>query len=156
MAVPRPEVPLFSRTVPAKRTGTDPWLLWLGAAVILVALCIGAFLTRDRWMPRPPLELRSYDSGGLLTVEWNRSAVRGIEEASLLFTDGTDTKTIVVNGAQLHSGSLQYSRKSGHVSVIFRAGSIQETTTYNDKPLEAAPVAAQPVQTPAQTQTAKP
>jgi proteasome lid subunit RPN8/RPN11 len=153
----RPDVPLFSRTVPVKRAGLYPWMLWVGAAVILLALCIAAFLTRNRWMPRPPLELRSYDSAGLLTVEWNRSAVRGIEDGSLLFTDGTDTKTIVVNGAQLHSGSLQYSRKSGHVAVIFRAGSIQETTTYNDKPLKAAPVATQPVKTPPpQTQTTKP
>jgi proteasome lid subunit RPN8/RPN11 len=153
----RPEAPLFSRTVPVKRDRLDPWMLWVGSAVILIALCIGAFLTRDRWMPRPPLELRSYDSGGLLTVEWNRRAVRGIEDASLLFTDGADTRTVVVNGAQLHSGSLQYSRKTGHVAVIFRAGSLQETTTYNDKPLEAAPVVGQPVKTPpAQTQTVKP
>jgi hypothetical protein len=163
----RPEVPLFSRTVPVKRAGLNPWMLWTAAAVILIALCIAAVLTRDRWMPRPPLELRSYDSGGLLTVEWNRRAVRGIEDASLLFTDGADTRTIVVNGAQLHSGSLQYSRKTGHVAVIFRAGSLQEAPTYNDKPLEAAPVVMQPAKTPpaqtppaqtppAQTQTVKP
>jgi hypothetical protein len=157
VAARRPDVPLFSRTVPGKRAGLNPWMVWVGAAVILVALGTGAFLTRDRWMPRPPLELRSYDSAGLLTVEWNRRAVRGIEDGSLLFTDGTDTKTIVVKGAQLHSGSLQYPRKSGRVSVVFRAGSIQETTTYNDKPLAAAPAAIQPVQTPpARTQTTKP
>jgi hypothetical protein len=135
----RPDAPLFVRTVPVKRARTNSWMLWAGVSVIVLAFCIGAFLTRDRWMPRPPLELRSYDSGGLLTVEWNRSAVRGIEDGSLLFTDGADTNTIVLNGAKLHSGSFQYARKSGRVAVLFRAESIQETTTYNEKPFTVAP-----------------
>ena len=142
----RRDVNLFARTVPVKRTRPNLWTLWVAAALILVALCLGAFLTRDRWMPRQ-LELRSYDSGGLLTVEWNRSAVRAFENGSLLFTDGTDTKTVALNGPQLHSGSFRYARKSGRVAVIFRAGSIQETTTYNDKPFAAAPVAATQPQT---------
>jgi proteasome lid subunit RPN8/RPN11 len=142
----RQDAPLFVRTVPVKRARPNSWMLWAGVPAMIVAFCVAAFLTQDRWMPRPPLELRSYDSGGLLTVEWNRSAVRGIEDGSLLFTDGTDTNTIVLNGAKLHSGSFQYARKSGRVAVLFRAESIQETITYNDKPFTAAP--AQPTPAP--------
>ena len=140
VAARRPDVPLFSPTLPVKRAALSPWMLWGVSAAIFVALCIAAFLTRDRWMPRQPLELRSFDSGGILTVEWNRSAVRDVEGGSLLFTDGTETKTFLLNGAQVHSGWFQYPRKSAHVAVIFRAGSMQETTTYNDKPLGRRPL----------------
>ena len=128
-----PERPLFQTTtaVPAAREFPLKWAL---AAVLLVILSAAAFATRDYWIPGRDLGLRSSDAHGHLIIEWNRKAVRGIPRASLTVNDGSDTKTLTVEGSILHSGSLDYERKTDKVTVRMRAGAADETTTFNSAP----------------------
>lgn len=145
-AMARPEIPLFAPVAPLRRAWFEgAWPKWAGAAVLLVIVFAAAILSRDLWMPRPKVDLRSYDSDGRLIIEWNRSAVRDIDSGSLLVNDGDESRTIVLSGAELHSGTFRYDRKTGRVSVILRAGPVQDRTTFKELPA-TLPVPSQPGQ----------
>ena len=128
------ERPLFASWAAPDDKKPARSLRWVVAAIVVAALSAVAFATSNYWIPGRSLDLRSSDSNGHLIIEWNRKAVRGIPRALLTVKDGPDNRTLTVEGSILHSGSLDYERKTGKVTVRMRAGSADETTTFNSNP----------------------
>jgi proteasome lid subunit RPN8/RPN11 len=124
-ARPEPPAPAFLTPEPA------PPRRWVGwAAVGLgVALGVAAFETRDAWLPRAQAlfqaapadspSLNAVDRNGQLQFQWNpaATAVRAATAGSLLIVDGTIPVTVPLDAAHLQSGSLTYTRRSGHVDA---------------------------------------
>jgi len=126
---PNPSQPLFA--VPPWRRPAGP-LQWSIAAVLCLFAVLGA--SRNLWWPQPKLELRSFDSGDALTIEWNTSAVKGLGGGSLEIRDGEESRTYPLNASQLQAGTVNYLRKTGRVSALLRAGRIEEAVTFSGPP----------------------
>src|SRR5207248_3265989 len=108
-------------------------LPWVIAAAALVMASGAGFVTRDMWMPRPPLELTSREVDGKLEIRWNPAAVRDAGQASVLINDGDNSQTLEINldSSQLGSGVLPYYPKSQHVKGTFLGGRQPAVTREN-------------------------
>jgi hypothetical protein len=134
--VPEPAAP-----APAPKRRRLPWRT-LGGAALAAGLLIAGFLTRDRWMPRPPLELRTAESNGHFFVEWNRAAVHGIDRGVLTVTDGTALKRIPLSAAQLQQGVIEYHRQTEQVAAVLDAGNARASAKFAPPPVIPDPVPA--------------
>jgi hypothetical protein len=122
--------PPFAAFAPPPRPSPLRRVAWVLAAAALVTAAGAGFVTRNDWMPRPPLRLTASDSGGQLTIRWNADSLPGIDHASLLLDDGGQPQSIQLDGAQLRSGRYQFERKSSHVTATLKAGAAQALTTF--------------------------
>jgi hypothetical protein len=140
MTAPEPPRPALNTaqplsTAPPARSGGP--LQWSIAAVLCLLAVWGALASRDSWWPQSKLELRSFDSGDALTIEWNSSAVRGIDSGSLEIRDGEQFQTYPLDASQLRAGTISYLRKTGKVRVLLRAGPIAESVNFTGPPPSA-------------------
>jgi hypothetical protein len=127
----------FPTARPAARTRTK-WL-WLATSVVLALLGIG-MLTGIFHDPRashgsPTLNLRAYDHGGQVRIEWDRSAapILSARKASLFVADGDEALETEVSPELLHHGSMVYQRKTSNVEIRLwvsgaESGPVQEWT----------------------------
>ena len=127
-----PAQPLFAAPPSAPPALSVP--RWAVAAALCLFAAWGVFASRDRWLPQPKLELRSFDSGNALTIEWNTKAVKGTGGGSLEIRDGVESRTYLLNEAQLRAGTMSYPRKTGKVSARLRAGRIEDSATFTGPP----------------------
>ncbi len=120
--------------------------LALQIAASLMAVVLGAFLTRDYWMPKPPLTLNSTEFNGTLLIRWNPDALRGIDHASMFVNDGGQPtpSLIPLDRFQLNSGLLSYTPKSQRVTAKLDAGETSAITAWF-APVTPAPVTPAPV-----------
>jgi hypothetical protein len=126
----------------------------VAAPLLVVGILIAMFSTREQWLPRPPLDLRTAETNGNFAVEWNRAAVRGVDRALLTVNDGGATKKIQLDTSQLQAGAIPYSRQTPEVTATLDAGGIHASAKFvaPPPPLAAAPtVGLQPVPTASQT-----
>ncbi len=93
----------------------------LGSAV-LVLLTVAGYVVKDAWIPRPPLKLDITESKGEISVQWNKEAVAGVEQASLILNDSGQLESVLLSSKQLASGSYTYKHKSNRVTAIIRSG----------------------------------
>ena len=108
-----------------------PWLAITGV-LIGTAAGVGTFQTREIWLPvvtgwfHPPgpiaqasVGLRTLDRDGQLQILWDPSAtdVRSGRDGILLITDGTQSRVIPLDAADLRAGLITYARQSGQVDV---------------------------------------
>jgi hypothetical protein len=107
----------YSDTAPRQRRR----FRWIAGIVILLAGVL-AFLTQNLWLPRPPLKLAVSEAGGVLTIRWNASAVRGIHSASLFVNDGGKLRTLPLDGFVLKRGFLAYEPSTVRVTATLAAG----------------------------------
>jgi len=122
----------------------------LGAAAALLTLVGAAYVTRNDWLPRPPLALTSTEENGSLLVRWNPDALRGVEHASLLFNDGGQQTPAVVplDRSQLVAGLYVYMPKSLRVTAKLDAGETTGITAwFAEQPKPAPPAAPAPSDT---------
>jgi hypothetical protein len=112
---------------------------WLKIAIVPVALGIGVlagiFHNSKNSPGHPVLNLRAYDHGGQVRIEWDRSAAPIVSggKASLFITDGDQALVTEVSPELLHDGSIVYQRKASNVVIrlsVTGAGSspVQEWT----------------------------
>jgi hypothetical protein len=134
--LPEPYTPPAFATAPAKRS--LPWRT-LAAAVLLAAALATAFATRDHWLPRPPLDLRTAETNGRFAVEWNRAAVRGIDNGLLTLTDGPTQLQIPLSASQLQAGILNYPRHSPQITAVLVAGGATASSKFTAPPIEVVP-----------------
>ncbi|HKD04927.1 MAG TPA: hypothetical protein VKB79_03400 [Bryobacteraceae bacterium] len=127
----RPE-PLFAVPPPRRRVSRLP--RWAAVAALCSLSALGVFASRGLWWPKPKLELRSFDSGDALTIEWNSSAVRGMDNGYLEIQDGGESQIYLLSASQLRAGTVSYPRRTGKVSAILRAGDIEEAVTFTGPP----------------------
>jgi proteasome lid subunit RPN8/RPN11 len=130
---PRPGlfgVPGLEPPRPSRRRGNT--LMIVGAAAAVIATLGAAFMTRDAWLPKPPLVLSSTELNGSLLIRWNPEALRGIDHASILVNDGGQPTPDVIplDSFQLNSGLFTYTPKSPRVSVKLDAGDITAMTAW--------------------------
>jgi hypothetical protein len=140
-------VPEPAALAPEPKRSRLPWRA-LGGAALAAGLLIAGFLTRDRWMPRPPLELRTAESNGRFFVEWNRAAVRGIDHGVLTVIDGPALKQIPLSASQLQEGALEFHRQTDQVAAVLDAGEARGSAKFAPPPLippDPAPPAPLPV-----------
>jgi hypothetical protein len=113
--------------------------LWLAASIALAALGIGVltgvFHDPGNSGGNPALNLRAYDHGGQVRIEWDRSAapVLSARKASLFITDGDEALETEVSPELLHHGSMVYQRKTSNVEIRLwvsgaESGPVQEWT----------------------------
>jgi len=161
----RPRVPSFgySNLVPARpaRKKRRNLLGVLGAAAAL-AIGVGAYVSRDFWMPKPPLMLTSTELNGTLLIRWNPEALRGIDHASMFVNDGGQPtpSVIALDRFQLNSGLLSYTPKSERVTAKLDAGETSALTAWfaptpTPTPSPAAGNAPPPAAQPAPTNARK-
>jgi hypothetical protein len=124
--------PLFAVPASPRRASSLP--RWAVAALLGMFALWGVVASRDLWWPQPKLDLRSFDSGGALTIEWNSGAVKGIGGGTLEIREGGEAQIYALNAAQLRAGTVNYSRKTGRVSALLRAGRIEEAVTFTGPP----------------------
>jgi len=93
----------------------------LGAAAALLLL-LALYLVKDSWIPHVPLKLDMTESGGQVAVIWNKEAVAGVEQASLILNDGGQLESVLLSAKQLAGGQYLYKRKSDRVTAIIRSG----------------------------------
>jgi len=115
---------------------------WRGAAIVAatLALLFTGWSTREQWFPRPPLELHTAEVDGHFSVEWNRAAVRGIDNGTLTITDGTTSKSIPLNRSQLEAGTLGYTRETTEVAALLIAGDTRASARFVAPPKPVLPV----------------
>jgi hypothetical protein len=134
-------VPGFGAVAPRRSL---PWRILLAAALV-TALLIAGFLTRDRWTPRPPLELRTAETNGHFAVEWNRAAVRGIDKGVLTVTDGKSSQPFLLTASQLQAGTFPYTRQTPQVTAVLVAGDATAAAKFVAPPApEPAPATTAP------------
>lgn len=120
--------------------------LALVSVVALLVIAAVGFLTRDFWMPKPPLTLTTTDLNGSVIIHWNPEALRGIDHASMFVNDGGQTtpSLIPLDRLQLNSGLLSYTPKSTRVTAKLDAGDITAIATWFAPPPPAAPATPAP------------
>jgi hypothetical protein len=128
-------VPKFAAAAPPRKI---PWPAIAGP-LLVAAILIAVFTTRDQWLPRPPLELRTAETNGHFSVEWNRAAVRGLDRAVLTVVDGTARKAIPLDGHQLQAGAFAYDRQTTQFTATMDAGSVHGAATFVPPPKPALP-----------------
>jgi proteasome lid subunit RPN8/RPN11 len=114
-----------SRTIPvhARADATHAKWLWLMAAAVLAALGIGVlavvFHDSGHSPGHPNLNLRAYDHGGQVRIEWDRSAepILSAGKAYLFITEGDQVLETEVSPELLHHGSMVYQRRSPNVEI---------------------------------------
>jgi len=101
------------------------------AAALLAAGVVG-FVTREFWMPKPPLTLNSTELNGTLLIRWNPDALRGVDHASMFVNDGGQPapSLIPLDRFQLNSGLLSYTPKSERVTAKLDAGETSAITAW--------------------------
>jgi hypothetical protein len=141
--------PTFGVRRPPPRKRRKHWLLAL-AGIVGCTAAAALILTRDAWMPRPPLKLDASDANGHVTVRWNREAVEGLEGASLLLDDGGKLQTIPLDRAALRRGEFGFDRTADRVTATMKIGDAREYTSFEAPPKPTTPPpAALPDATPA-------
>jgi hypothetical protein len=134
--------PLFATQNAAPRRY---WLPWVFAGTLL---CAGggtaAWVTRNDWIPRPPLQLEATESNGQVTFHWNADAVRGLDGATLLVNDGGALHTFPLSQTRLEAGAMDYQRKSPRVTGTLRIGENRAIATYFEPVPETPPAAPVP------------
>jgi hypothetical protein len=128
---------------PRPRRGKRQLIMATGAAAALFAAVGAAYVTRNDWLPKPPLALTSADENGSLLIRWNPDALRGVEHASLLLNDGGQQTPSVVplDRSQLISGLYIYMPKSLRVTAKLDAGETTGITAwFAAPPKPAAPL----------------
>ena len=136
---------------PRPRRGKRQIVMAIGAAAALFAVVGAAYVTRNDWLPRPPLALTSIDENGSLLIRWNPDALRGVEHASLLLNDGGQrTPTVVpLDRSQLISGLYIYMPKSLRVTAKLDAGDTTAITAWFAELPKAAATPVPPAPAPA-------
>jgi hypothetical protein len=121
---------------PRPRTGWRHRMMAIGAAAAVLAVVGAGYVTRNDWLPKPPLALTSTEENGSLLIRWNSAALRGVEHASLLVNDGGQpTPTVVsLDGLQVVSGLYIYMPKSLRVTAKLNAGDITGITAWFAEP----------------------
>ncbi|MES1258698.1 MAG: hypothetical protein ABUS51_09710 [Acidobacteriota bacterium] len=136
---PPPVRPLFAMQQTAPRRH---WLPWVLAGTLL---CAGggtaAWVTRNEWIPRPPLKMEATESQGRVTFRWNTDAVNGLDGAVLLINDGGELHTFPLTQARLEGGVMDYERKSRRVTGTLRIGENRAIATYFEPVSEPPPSA---------------
>ncbi len=99
-------------------------MLWIGIGALLVTLAAAGWFTQNFWIPRPPLNLTSTESGGSLVIRWNPDAFRGIDHASLFINEDGKLQSLPLDRFQLNQGILHYvhGANSQRVSAKLAAG----------------------------------
>jgi len=105
-------------------------LIWVLAAASLSAAGGALFVTKDSWMPRPPLTLSSSASDGSITIRWNNEALRGVDHATLYVNDGGHLETLPLDRLRLNSGFLIYTPKSQRITAKMDAGGVTAITAW--------------------------
>ena len=111
----------------------------IGSVVLLAVILILLFATREHWIPRPPLELRTAETDGHFSIEWNRDAVRGLDHAVLTVIDGTAQRPIQLDSRQLKAGAFPYTRQTTQLTATLDAGSIHASATFVPPPRSLRP-----------------
>lgn len=129
---PRPMVPEPVRlpafmAPPVKR---KPNFLLLAGLLALFGLAAAAYLTQDRWYPRPPepLKLQASDVDGKLLIRW--IPVRDAQVGKLHIADGTKQTDIDLDAMQLGQGFYLYAREAVSETVRMKVGAREETTSF--------------------------
>jgi len=127
---PRVEVPppAFLSSAPPPERQSRRWT-GLIAAAVGVALALGGYATRGRWLPvldrqtqsgpNEAVALNVIDRDGQLQIRWNGAAlaVSGATAGSLLILDGNSNVDVPLDARHVHSGAFTYVRKSKRVDV---------------------------------------
>ena len=121
----------FNRAAPATNRG----IRLIAAVSMVLALCAAALVLRQNRLfqnPAPviseqmPMWVRLSDTGGQLSITWNRSspAVAQAKSAEILIIDGgLQTASVSLERETLNRGTITYVRRSGNVEVRMRVHS---------------------------------
>jgi hypothetical protein len=95
------------------------WPLLVGWVVLVVGLVAGAMRFFILAPHVEPISLSISERGGVLLIQWNRSAtpVSDAATGSLAIFDGKDARTVDLKPVDLASGKFSYQRNSGDVEV---------------------------------------
>ena len=107
------EEPVTPSRFPGKR-----WLIVAAGVLILAAFALAAmhFLKTEE---RASFPMRLAESGGLLRIEWDRSAaiLKTADRVTIEITDGGAKVERLLSKDELPAGSIVYQRQSGDVKV---------------------------------------
>jgi hypothetical protein len=135
MAPEHPAPEPVSRPAPAEETPPPaflaapparPWKMVGFLAVALGAgLAVGAYQTRDRWLPRPaapapvPIALTTLDHEGQLQISWDGRApeIQRSTGGKLTIADEKNSESIPLDTGNLRSGSFTYVRQGERVNL---------------------------------------
>ena len=117
---------IFAQHIPPQQTGRRTWLI--GIAAVLTGGF--AYVSKNSWLPRPPVTLTFSDSNGSLRIGWNPRSVRGIRIAALYISDGGELRTFSLNPDQLQTGFMQYTRTSPKVTATLDTGDAKATASF--------------------------
>jgi hypothetical protein len=108
-----PEKPVTPSRFPGKK-----WLIVAAGVLILAAFALAAihFLKTEE---RASFPMRLAESGGLLRIEWDRSAsiLKTADRVTIEITDGGAKLERSLSKDELPAGSIVYQRQSGDVKV---------------------------------------
>ena len=107
---------------------------WVGflAMALGAGLAVGAYQTRDRWLPlagagpraaappqQPAATLTTIDHDGQLQVSWDGSAPEIVRSTggSITVKDNGETQSLTLDPAHLQTGSFTYARQGDHVDL---------------------------------------
>jgi hypothetical protein len=99
--------------------------------LLMIALSIGAWTTRNSWWPRPKLTLTPVGALGFIEFHWDPDAVRGFGHGSLSVSDGGVLRQYPLDADQLNSGVLIYHPTSDRVIATIHAGDLRALTEYS-------------------------
>lgn len=143
-AARKPEPVDLPKFLTAEPAPPSRWGRFLWVSLLVLALLGGAaYAGRAYWRWRYPesLGLQVIEREGQLVIEWNRnsSLIREAAQAVMQIRDAGRVENMPLDGTQLASGSITYSRKSGDVeiklSVPLEDGSTrQESTRFLGQP----------------------
>jgi hypothetical protein len=119
-------------------------------AAALLAAAGGAYVTRNSWLPTPPLDLTSSELDGSLLIRWNPDTVKGVDHGTMYINDGSgkQPEPVALDRFQLSSGLLSYTLKTKQVTATLDAGSVHDRTAWFAPPPATQPaVPVEPLRT---------
>jgi hypothetical protein len=128
---PRPigRVPLDSYG-PRPGAGWRSPVRWVALGLMSALVGTAGWVSRDSWLPRPPLVLTSVGNGPAVEIRWNPSSLRGMEQASMFFNDGGTLKQVPLNRSQIESGVIKYQAQTDHFTATLHAGDLRASVLY--------------------------
>src|SRR5262249_7058581 len=131
-SAPEPErhiaPPAFLAATPRSPSGSWKWVGLLAVA-LGAGLAVGAYQTRDQWLPSasgsthsaaqpaPSVTLTTLDHDGQLQISWDGNAPEILRSSSgnLTIRDGAEAHDIALDASHLQTGSFTYMRQGEKV-----------------------------------------
>jgi proteasome lid subunit RPN8/RPN11 len=149
---------LLATPVAAPPARTWKWIGFLAAA-LGAGLAVGAYQTRDRWLPvagtdsrsaaaPPAVTLTTIDHDGQLLISWDGTApeILNSNGGILTIVDGGEPRRIPLDRTHLQTGSFTYGRQGDRVDLTLvvtqpKGPDLVEAATYVGRPPQPHPAA---------------